>query len=593
MLWVLFLLVLPVQAWAAYDLPNVDADCPENCRKIPWSAGSDQWNAGTLPTYAGVTCGGLTEGNGTTNNASAIQACLNNLSSGHAAVIPPGIYYVNGPITIPSNRALRGSGSSNCTQGRWLSSTFAGDTGAGAACTTLKMGSSGVIRIGTDNPSFGSEIRIASGYTKGSQSLTLSTSNHGLSANNWISIFEDTDPAIVSNGNGGCDWCGENSGSNLIQQFARVTSVNGATIGISRPLYYTYLSGRNPGVKRTTWSAQYAGIEDLKINGNYTDIGDPLLELRGTLFSWAKGIETFNASATSQTGHVKTRWSHGNEYRDGYHHSGRDHGSDKNYGIFFYFWNSDHKIENNILRAHRHSILFEGGGSGCAILYNYVDDNWEGQGPDYLGSARHNHGPHPMFNLWEGNTISHLEADDVFGGSSHGVIFRNWLWGGETDGPDRTSAATWGFYALDIRGPNWYYSAVGNVLGIPSWTSGTVRATSSSSCGGSRIAYRIGCQDSGDYGSGFDATSNNSFIAHGNYDYLTKGVAYWDGGSDHALKNSMYYASKPSWYGGCSWPPIDPAGPLTADTPARLRYAGLRCPGDSKRPAMPTSPSAH
>ena len=49
---------------AIYDIPNNDGDCPANCRQIPWKAGSDLWNGGTLPTYTGVACTGLTEGGG-------------------------------------------------------------------------------------------------------------------------------------------------------------------------------------------------------------------------------------------------------------------------------------------------------------------------------------------------------------------------------------------------------------------------------------------------------------------------------------------------------------------------------------------------
>src|SRR5438045_7956627 len=85
-----------VRAFAAvYDLPNNDNDCPANCRQIPWRAGSDLWNGGTLPTYAGVTCTGLTEGSGTTDNTARLNSCLTSLSSQQASVIPPGIYHVN------------------------------------------------------------------------------------------------------------------------------------------------------------------------------------------------------------------------------------------------------------------------------------------------------------------------------------------------------------------------------------------------------------------------------------------------------------------------------------------------------------------
>jgi len=106
-----------LMAQSTYDLPNDDTSCPGQCRQIPWKAGSDLWNGGTLPTYTGVTCTGLTEGNGTKDNTSVIQSCLNSLGPQQAAVIPPGMYYVNGTITVPSNKALRGAGSANCSQG--------------------------------------------------------------------------------------------------------------------------------------------------------------------------------------------------------------------------------------------------------------------------------------------------------------------------------------------------------------------------------------------------------------------------------------------------------------------------------------------
>src|SRR5512147_1765674 len=116
--------------WAqSYDLPNNDNDCPGNCRQVPWLAGSDIWNNGTLPARTNVvTCTGLTEGNGTTDNAPAINSCIAALTTNQVAYIPPGIYYVNGAVTLKSNTSLRGAGSNNCTQGRWLSGSFPGDT---------------------------------------------------------------------------------------------------------------------------------------------------------------------------------------------------------------------------------------------------------------------------------------------------------------------------------------------------------------------------------------------------------------------------------------------------------------------------------
>jgi hypothetical protein len=504
------------------------------------------------------------------------------LSSSQAALIPPGIYYVNSNINIPSNRVLRGSGSANCTQGRWLSATFIGDTGAGATCTTLKLGSGGGINIGT-RETRGSKITINSGYTKGSKSLTLASVS-GLSVGTWVSIFETGDSAIPTTPRGDigtCTWCGENNGSNLIQQFAQITAINGTTITISRPLYYAYAAGNSPGVKTLTFSVQRAGIEDIKLNGRFADHG-AFVTLEGALFSWVKNIETYDAGTGAKTNHVNVNWSHGAEIRDSHLHFGRDSSSDRNYGIAFFFWNSDHKVENNILRNHRHSISFEGGGSGSVILYNYIDDNYTDD-LSYLGSARTNHGAHPMMNLFEGNWISHLTADSYWGSSSHITYFRNWLRGDES-GIDVPQAPNWGFYAADIWANQNYYSVVGNVLGVPSWTSGTIR--NSGNCNAStRVAYKYGCDSNG----AFSSATFNSILSHGNYDYISDGVALWDGGADHLLRSSMYYTAKPTLFGNCAWPVFGPdLTPMTGVLPAKQRYDGLTC-GATSIPAGPTN----
>lgn len=134
----LLILLIPSISFAVYDLPNNNSDCPDNCRQVPWSAGSDQWNSGSLPTYEGVTCTGLTEGDGTTDNTSAIETCLSNISANQASIIPAGIYYINGTVNIPSNKALRGAKASTTP---YLPSTD-------ATQTTLKFGASGRIAFG-------------------------------------------------------------------------------------------------------------------------------------------------------------------------------------------------------------------------------------------------------------------------------------------------------------------------------------------------------------------------------------------------------------------------------------------------------------
>jgi hypothetical protein len=104
-----------------------------------------------------------------------------------------------------------------------------------------------------------------------------------------------------------------------------------------------------------------------------------------------------------------------------------------------------------------------------------------------------------------------------------------------------------------------------------------LRTLSSADCSslgsGDRVAYFIGCQDPGDYPSNYDSKTNSTFIAHGNYDYVSDGVAYWDGGADHLLKNSMYYNAKPAFWGSRAWPSIGPdLNPMIGSLPAKDRY---------------------
>lgn len=582
-----------------YDIPNNNADCPGNCRQVPWQTGTDQWNGGVIPTYTAWIWGEsaapaackttLTEGNGTTNNGTLIQNCLNALTVDHPAIkLPAGIYYTSVNITVPSNRELQGSGAFNCLQGRFLNDTFHGDTTSGGAmaCTTIKLGAAAHVILGSSKPTMAAAKTLTvSSATKGTTQLTVTA--HGLVQGDWFSVYENSDPALLPLGNDGCTWCGNDNGLSLIQQYNQVTSVVDAnTFNMLRPLYYTYITGQGASImKVNSWNHTKNGVRDLKVwlSGDNTST---IIDMRGTLYSWIKGVETFDASTSNSqpSGHVFLQMAHGAEIRESYFHHGRSLISGRGYGIFHMMWNSDHKIENNAIRDTRHPLAFEGGGSGEFIGYNYLTDNWQQDDTTFLGQAVGNHGPQPMFNLWEGNYASNVEFDDVAGGSDHIVMFRNWLIAKNdctsypcTDGPP--SAPNWGFFGYDAAGTIRYHAAVGNVLGNSSWTgsNSALRPTTAGQCGtyndnGWGVAYDIGCVD---YGASYDAAAWNTFLAHGNYDYFTDGVAYWQGGANHTLKESMYYASKPSFFGSCAWPPYGPGtggAPLTSNLPAKEWY---------------------
>ncbi len=549
---------------AAYSLPNDDTGCPTNCRQIPWKAGSDLWNGGTLPNYTSVTCTGLTA-NGTigattgTNNGPAIQACISALSNQQCAFIPAGTYFVNSLITIPSNKCLRGA------QG--IGPPFL--PAVNSQSTTIVWGTAGGINATTGH-SVGAQRTIASGYTKGSNTLVMNA-GHGFVVGNWITISEkpDTGLGVTANGTGTnvCLWCGQDDSNGstatyLMNQMVQVTGVSGNTITLSRPLYYTFQSTFAPVARTLGVGTTKGGVENIRFDGSAADRGRPFIDYENTSFMWVKGVETYMAGSAAKCGHLTMVWNYGTEVRDNYFHHGRSPASDRNYGIYSFLVNSDHKIENNIVRLSRHPVVQEGGGSGIVYLYNYTDDAQEDD-PTFMAAASANHGAHPYMNLYEGNIFSHIIADNTWGSSSHDAFLRNSMWGDETQTPDISPKPTIGYWPLELWRNQNYYSFVGNVLGItgkwgnPNWASYTLI---NSSCATQNNMYELGCDV---FNNAYSAVPNSTRILHGNYDMKTHGVAFWDGGSNHTLATSLYYGTQPLawWKVGtytAPWPGIGP-----------------------------------
>jgi hypothetical protein len=544
-----------------YSLPNDNTACPGNCRVIPWQTGSDLWNGGTLPVYPSVTCTGLA-GNGTTDDGPVIQACINKVAANTAVYIPAGTYLVNSTVALKSNVVLRGAKAEG-------GPPFM--PAADAAATTIRLGSNESITTQDFSASSGSLTPATNygvkspGYTianapkKGDTTFTIGSGS--LKAGQWVSLFADNDPTLVSSTgtDGACPWCGENTGYDAQVQIDQVTSVSGATATLARPFYYTLYT--NPEYRIYTYPTQEAGFEDLRLDGSHADIGGTqIILLQGCLYCWVKSVETYMTGSDSGSAHVEMDYSYGDEIRDSAFHDGRSSASGDNYGVYFQFTNSDHKVENNVFFHNRHALVFQGGGSGIAVLYNYIDDLYTDD-LTYLGSARTSHGAHPFMNLWEGNIASHVVADDFSGTSSHTVFFRNWLWGGESNtifaggtGIPSFPPAD-GFEAIDLYTGQTYYSFVDNVLGNPNlaagggtdalWSAATLNTFNEYAEPTNPVVYSMG----GSLGS--TPTSASTVILQGNYDYLTMGIAYGTGAS---YQPSYYYSTKPSFMGSCPFP---------------------------------------
>jgi hypothetical protein len=544
---------------------------------------------GGIPSYSSVTCQGL-DPSGATNNASQINACIANAPARTAVFIPAGVYRIDSNIIMKSGVVLKGAKASNAP---WLPATD-------STATTLKMNGSEIIFNGGDKssnwrPGPSSGTPITSGYTQGSSQITVADAS-SYSVNDVIAIYQNKDTAVIDDKN--YDWLGEDPGSSgdthAMAMYATITAKQGSSLTINPPIFYVTPAPTGASIRRQTFGITMAGLENMRLHGNQTNI--KFINFDFSKNCWVKGVETYNVGQNSSgSPHIWVQFSMQNEYRDGYHHHGVSNDSGRNYGTEFYNWNSQHKIENNIIRHTRHAIIFEGGGSGNVILYNYMDDNWEsvqGSGATYDSSflsedAVANHGAHPYMNLWEGNSSADFWGDYTQGSSSHNTAFRNHF--RCKNSTLALNSDPWSHICIEIEKYNRYYNLVGNVIGNSAISRGTLLCNSASCGGALPFVYRFGYSSNG--GSYQDSTPYSTAIKHGNYDYVTDSVAHWDGGSDHALPSSLYYGSKPAFFENRAWPPFGPdLGSMTNTLPAQDRYNGATSGGGSTELTPPPPP---
>jgi hypothetical protein len=530
---------------------------------IPWKAGLDP--EGGIPVYTvkknAVTDYGA-DPTGVTDATTAINNCLKGVVAPGACFLPTGTYLVTGEITMTvSEKVLRGNGPGNTIL----------NLGAASAHVSFDGGS---------KPSLTGAKRITSGLTKGSTSLTLSNVT-GLAIGDWVSLTQENEAGVVNIGD--CRYCGYDNGTGQYarQQFAKITNIAGTVITINRPLYYTMTAGLNPIALEVTFGVVKAGLENLRLKRTVAP-SEVIVYMQWTRHSWLKNIETGPGGNNTGDGHITIRWSHGIEVRDSYVHDGYGFASGQNYGIEILQWNSDHKIENNIIVGTRHAIL-GAGGAGVVVLYNYIDSGRESEDLNFLSADMNpNHGAHPTMWLIEGNSSAKITWDETHGSSSHNVGFRNHARLTRT-----TPAYDWGQWGIDVQATNRSMSLLGNVIGTSAVTSGTVIADGACSPTEPTM-FRFGCD--GQPGSYTDATSRTTTILHGNYDFVTDGVATWDGGADHTLPSSLYYGSKPSFFGGCPWPVFGPdASGIVGVLPAKERYKGVATCTSGAVPAAPSN----
>ena len=529
-------------------------------RAIDWSHAG----VGGIPARA-TRCASLTS----SATLARINAALASCPSGETVYLAPGTYAITGTVYIPSNVTLRGAGADL---------TILNATGRGGG---------DVISLGSGSVNY-KPSKILRGAAAGSTSIEVDDSS-GIRPGMYLAIAEINNSAYVSAaGSGGnCNWCDgdwSSTGSLARGQIVVVTGVSGRTIAISPGLYSAYTN--EPVAVPFSMAESYAGAEDLQVYANDTGYAANF-GMSACAYCWIKGVE----SNYTDGDHVEVYWGFHDEIRDSYfsnaflHHPGA-HDSEIQLG----FKTSASLVENNIIvRAHM-SVILEWGAAGNVVAYNYTTGEFDSGATGLDTGGIDFHGAHPQFNLLEGNVVTEIAEDSVWGTSSQTTAYRNWVVGTNRicspmsgRGPVTCSAANghYGFQAaraIEMTYLGTRNNFAGNVVGsaqmqslkgynFPLKQQRWIEYPSPRSYDAVAYGWSFGYGRTGDDGSGtgcaggtppchLAGTSSTDFF-HGNYDNIG-GLTRWAPGVTHQLPASLYLAGKPAWWGSMPFPATGP-----------------------------------
>ena len=367
-------------------------------------------------------------------------------------------------------------------------------------------------------------------------------------------------------------------------QIDKITAISGSTLTLEHPLYIDYSNA--PHFKKLTNMTSSVGVEDLTVESTAGGNGGGNIEMHGCAYCWIKNV----VSIKSQKAHFWVHTAYASEIRENIIKDGWGFKADHAYGLRMNNWNSANRIEDNIFERLRHALVFEGGGSGNVLAYNYLKDP-NTDDSRFLGEEMSYHGSHPFMNLWEGNIGTTIAPDNTWGSSSHSLYFRNFVSG------KRTSSSQWG-WVVSVEYNSMFHSFVGNVLGYSGIASMNNWVYEKSGCSGTSgyAIWRWGCMDV--VGGPANATVRPSTITHGNYDYKRNQLD-WTAGKPQDLPASLIYSSKPAYFGSLAWPPIgpepvNPSSVLTGTIPAKVRFEGgsvRATPTPTPTPTVSASPT--
>lgn len=359
---------------------------------------------------------------------------------------------------------------------------------------------------------------------------------------------------------------------------SRIVSVSGTTIRLADPVPYDFSAELNPRIYplRDGPGISLCGVENLTIRGGAGT--DKAINFSGADRCWVKDVEI--ESCLGQLGMVFFRHSSQCEIRRCYAHDARGFPNQNDGYAFFFYYGCSYCLAVDNIACRVGDGMIVNGSSANAILFNMTENvrraghSWVDQGVII------NHGPHGIMNLVEGNLTQRFQNDGYHGSTSHTTLFRNHVHGARANAVDPRRP-------IDLCRGSYLHNVIGNVIGDDSWNPSyydLVTNPTAIAC-----IYALGFP-------GMDSVSMSAYssvpwegwtkstsvpdpdvagtlIRHGNYDFFHRSVIWDPDIVSRQIPDSLFYSSKPSFFGSLQWPPIGPdvAGFVTP-IPAKARW---------------------
>lgn len=549
--WLVAAMFGAVAVWAAraQSAPAADRIPIPPDRMIDWTLAGIP---GGIPNRTTIfaTIDGAAYGNGTVDATAAIQQALDDCPAGQVVYLSAGTYRTSDTIHLWTDTTLRGAG-----QGRTV---IRYEGGGGRSVLDMRG------NIYNDVWGLNRTFAITGGATKDSDRISLASTT-GIAVGDILLIDQLNDGVLVDNvgSEGACTYCSREDGNRARGQLAEVTAVEGDTVHLNLPLFFSLDPTLSPEAVLVSAGSMVrrAGVESLSLS-QAEPVNDFIIEMDGAQYSWLRDVEV---SGMKRRGiwHIESLQ---NEIRDSTFHDGiAGFGRDRGYGVQLDLQSTANLVENNVVyRVDGGGIMTSGGAIGNVVGYNYLpdirfDDPWW-----MIGAPVPNHSAHPSMNLWEGNIGPQIAADFIHGSSSHQTFFRCRSEGWKEE------IATSNNNAIEFQHKNTYMTVMGCVLGTPGKSDTYEVAFPQPAPSDLMPIWKLGYGGPGGIGNG---DVKGTLLRHGNWDSVTNGTVWDPGIPARTFPASLYRGEPPLWWGGLPWPPIGPdLTPMVGPIPAQLRY---------------------